>query len=126
MKPIHGLISQISRLLCKEKEKIIAGGLHDCICINHSYSYCAEYCCAVLLPGVCSFSWFVCKFLCALIAFLIALQWKCENLLGEKQIKFTEMSTPQGLEFEIKVCFASLTNYRCPCSALTGKPYQVH
>ena len=47
-------------------------------------------------PGVCSFCWFECKFLCALIAFLIALQWKCENLLGEKQPKFTEMSTPQG------------------------------
>ena len=29
----------------------------------------------------------------ALIAFLIALQWKCENLLGEKQPKFTETST---------------------------------
>ena len=32
------------------------------------------------------------QFLCALIA-LIALQWKCENLLGEKQPNFTEMST---------------------------------
>ena len=29
-----------------------------------------------------------------LIAFLIALQWKCENLLREKQPKFTETSTP--------------------------------
>ena len=27
------------------------------------------------------------------IAFLIALQWKCENLLGEKHSKFTETST---------------------------------
>ena len=24
------------------------------------------------------------------------LQWKCENLLGEKQPKFTETSTPPG------------------------------
>ena len=31
----------------------------------------------------------------ALITFLIAIQWKCENLLGEKQPKFTETSTPQ-------------------------------
>ena len=45
--------------------------------------------------GVPAFCWFVCKFLCALIAFLIALQWKCENLLGEKQSKFTETSTPR-------------------------------
>ena len=29
----------------------------------------------------------------ATIAFLIALQWKCENLLGEKQPKFTETSS---------------------------------
>ena len=36
----------------------------------------------------------MCKFLCALIAFLIVLQWKCENLLGEKQPNFTETSTP--------------------------------
>ena len=34
------------------------------------------------------------KFLCVLITLLIALQWKCENLLGEKQPKFTETSTP--------------------------------
>ena len=33
----------------------------------------------------------------ALIAFLIALQWKCEKLLGEKQPNFTETSTPQFL-----------------------------
>ena len=33
---------------------------------------------------------------CSLIVFLIALQWKWENLLGEKQPKFTETSTPQG------------------------------
>ena len=44
-------------------------------------------------PGVCSFCWIVCKFLCALIAFLIALQWKRENLLGEKQPKFTKTCT---------------------------------
>ena len=37
----------------------------------------------------------MCKFLCALIAFLIVLQWKCENLLGEKEPNFTETSTPQ-------------------------------
>ena len=42
---------------------------------------------------------FVCKFLCALNAFLTALQWKCENLLGEKQPKFTEMSTPLGAPY---------------------------
>ena len=30
-----------------------------------------------------------------LIAFLIVLQWKCENLLGKKQPKFTKTSTPQ-------------------------------
>ena len=42
------------------------------------------------LLGVCSFCWFVWKFLWALIAFLIVLQWKCENLLGEKQPKFTQ------------------------------------
>ena len=42
---------------------------------------------------VCSFGLFVCKFLCALIAFLIALQWKCENLLSENQPKFTKTST---------------------------------
>ena len=46
-------------------------------------------------PGVCLFCWFVCKFLCTLIAFLIALQWKCRNLLGEKQPQFTETSTPR-------------------------------
>ena len=33
----------------------------------------------------------------ASIAFLITLQWKCENLLGEKQSKFTETGTPRGL-----------------------------
>ena len=43
------------------------------------------------------FADFVCKFLCALIAFLIALQCKCENLLGKKQSTFTETSTPQVL-----------------------------
>ena len=32
----------------------------------------------------------------ASIAFLIALQWKCENLLGEKQPKFTDTSTIQS------------------------------
>ena len=47
-----------------------------------------------MMAGVCLFCWFVCKFLCIVIAFLIALQWKCENLLGEKQPKFTETSTP--------------------------------
>ena len=31
--------------------------------------------------------------MCALIAFLIALQWKCENLLSEKQPNFAETST---------------------------------
>ena len=46
-------------------------------------------------PGVCSFCLFVCKFLSALIAFLIGLQLKCENLLSEKQPKFTKTSTPQ-------------------------------
>ena len=30
----------------------------------------------------------------ALTAFLIALEWKCGNLLGKKQSKFTEMSIP--------------------------------
>ena len=30
----------------------------------------------------------------ASIACLITLQWKCEKLLGEKQPKFTETSTP--------------------------------
>ena len=30
----------------------------------------------------------------ASIAFLIPLKWKCENLLGEKQPKFTETRTP--------------------------------
>ena len=37
-----------------------------------------------------------CQFLCVLIAFLKALQWKRENLLGEKQAKFTKASTPHG------------------------------
>ena len=46
--------------------------------------------------GVCLFSYLVCKFLCALIAFLIVLQWKCKNLLGEKQPNFTKRSTPLG------------------------------
>ena len=46
--------------------------------------------------GCARFCWCVCKFLCDLIAFLLALQWKCENLLGEKQLKFTETSTPLG------------------------------
>ena len=32
----------------------------------------------------------------ALVAFLIALQWKHSDLLGTKQSKFTESSTPQG------------------------------
>ena len=32
--------------------------------------------------------------ICVQIAFLIALQWKCENLFGEKQPNFTETSTP--------------------------------
>ena len=31
----------------------------------------------------------------ASIAFLIVLQWKCENLLGEKQPKITETNTAQ-------------------------------
>ena len=30
---------------------------------------------------------FVYKFLCSLVTFLIALQWKCENLRGEKKAK---------------------------------------
>ena len=47
--------------------------------------------------GCARFAMVVCKFLCALIAFLIALQWKCENLLGEKQPKFTETSIPLRL-----------------------------
>ena len=38
----------------------------------------------------------MCKLLCDLIAFLVALQLKCENLLGEKKPKFTETSTPQS------------------------------
>ena len=29
------------------------------------------------------------------MAFVMALQWKCEKLLGEKQQQFTETSTPQ-------------------------------
>ena len=32
----------------------------------------------------------------ALITFVIAIQWKCENLLREKYPNFTERNTPQG------------------------------
>ena len=53
-----------------------------------------------VILGCACFADFVCKFLCVLIAFLIALQWKDENLFGEKQPKFTEKSTPLTLRFE--------------------------
>ena len=48
-----------------------------------------------LCTGVCSFCWIAFQFMHASIAFLIGLQWKRENLLGEKQPKFTKTSTPQ-------------------------------
>ena len=51
-----------------------------------------------LSQGYARFADLCANFLCALIAFLIALQRKCENLLGAKQPKFTEMSTPQGMD----------------------------
>ena len=45
----------------------------------------------------------MCEFLCALIAFLIVLQWKCGNLLGEKQPNFTETSTRLFLLWDDKL-----------------------
>ena len=39
----------------------------------------------------------------ALVVFLIALQWKRENLLGKKQLKFAETNTP----LEQNICIGS-------------------
>ena len=47
---------------------------------------------SISLSTIFIISWF--PTLCALITFLIVLQWKCENLLSEKHPKFTETSTP--------------------------------
>ena len=67
---------------------------------NSIYSAIHETEKCVLLPVGIVFRehrWNVCQYLCALTDVLIALQWKFENLLGEKQSKFTETSTPPEL-----------------------------
>ena len=51
--------------------------------------------CEILEQGCARFADFCANSCTPLIAFPIALQWKCENMLGEKQPKFTETSTPQ-------------------------------
>ena len=66
-------------------------------------------------PGVWSFCWFVSKFLYALIAFLIAWQWKCEHLLGEKQ--------PKGAHPSLSAMYSLQDKYVVPTlmSTLVGK-----
>ena len=39
------------------------------------------------------------------IAFLIALQWKCENPLGGKQPNFTETSTPHRSNSSVTIIY---------------------
>ena len=65
------------------------------------------------------------KFLCALIAFLTALQRKCENLLGQKQPKFTETSTPlKCVKSKCKV--NSSNSHMCHCLVKLDYCYQTH
>ena len=42
------------------------------------------------------------KFFCALIAFLLASQWKCENLFSEKQPNSPKRAHPSGINFNVK------------------------
>ena len=57
--------------------------------------------CQMPQHGVCSICRIVCKFMHVLIAFLVALQWKHSDLLGTKQAKFTETSTPKESNFSL-------------------------
>ena len=74
--------------------------LHMCLIFSHkvflkmSFVSINHVTIHTFIAGVCSFCWFLCIFLCASIAFFIAIQWKCENLLSQKQPKFSETNSP--------------------------------
>ena len=72
-------------------------------------------------PGVCSVCWIVCQFLCALIAFPAALQWKRWHLLGAKKPKVTESSTALN---PARIYFSKLTNTVPGCVAV--EPLWMH
>ena len=59
----------------------------------------------------------------ALITFLIAIQWKCEDLLGEKHTKLNETRTPQSclqLITNNVINFDNFRSLKVPQYLLTG------
>ena len=61
-------VAKVRRPQCLQSDKYAISHSHVNLSVNNWD-----------VSGMCSFCWFVCKFLCALFTFLTALQWKCKN-----------------------------------------------